>query len=491
MSQNILSVAEFVRDLKSLVSTHQAFKNVAVVGEISNFNAHHSGHFYFSLKDKDARISCIMFRSKSSSVLFKPKNGDKVVIMGYVDVFESAGTIQIYVERMNLDGLGDLHIRYEALKKEYEQKGYFDLSHKKAMPSYPRRIGVITGADSAAYADISRTLRERWPYAKQIDLLAYVQGENAVNSLVERISEANTLDLDAIILARGGGSIEDLWAFNEEKVVEAVYNSETFIVSGVGHESDTTLVDFVADYRAATPTAAAVSITPDIQDVSMSLRDYKNRYYVAVRNKIRTLNHSYDEIMGRGFLGNPQLFFDKKSQTLDYYQSSITHALRKFDMTRDYLNSFDIQVSNLMSNKILAYENKLRDNNWKNEQAIQAKFKMVQWQVSANQDFLIRKERDLDRDFTKYNEQVSLYSSAIKRSIARQLNLNHSAFSDIIKTLDLLSPLKIMGRGYALIYQDDTLLKSAANVNVGDELKVLMKDGTLMTRIEKRELKDE
>ena len=490
MSQNILSVAEFVRALKSLVVSHRAFQNVALVGEISNFNAHHSGHFYFSLKDKDARVACVMFKSKSSAVLFRPKNGDKVVIMGYVDVFESAGTIQIYVERMNLDGLGDLHIRFEALKKEYFEKGYFEESHKKALPKYPRRIGVITGADSAAYADISRTLKERWPIAEQVDLLAYVQGEKAIDSLVARIIEANTLNLDAIILARGGGSIEDLWAFNEERVVQAVFNSKTVIVSGVGHESDVTLVDYVSDYRAATPTAAVVALTPDIKDVVISLRDYKNRFYVSVRNRIRTLSASYDECISNSYLKDPKRFFDRKQQVLDYQQGRIVAGMKRFDEARDYLSAYSNHLHHLMERRL---ERELITVNYLQERStisLNDLLKVKRWNVSLYQDSMIRQERELVRIMKDNLQVISTFESRIMRLGQRHVSLKKSAFNDIIKTLDLLSPLKIMGRGYALVYHGDVLVKSIDDIDVGENLHIKMKDGTVLARVEKRESND-
>ncbi len=491
MSQTILSVAEFVRALKSLVVGHRAFQNVALVGEISNFNAHHSGHFYFSLKDKDARISCVMFRSKSSAVLFKPKNGDKVVIMGYVDVFESAGTIQIYVERMNLDGLGDLHIQYEKLKKLYLDKGYFDASHKKVLPQYPRRIGVITGADSAAYADISRSLKERWPMAQQVDLLAYVQGEKAVESLVSRIHEAQTLNLDAIILARGGGSIEDLWAFNEERVIEAVFNSSTVIVSGVGHESDTTLVDFVSDYRAATPTAAAVSLTPDVKDVLLSLRNYKNSYYIALRNKIRTLDSIYQKSVSDSHLSDPLRYLELISQQLDYQQARISAQLKRFDQSRTYLNAYKNQLSFTMERKLSALNLKTTDYQSLFMQSVSKRMQYHHYTYSRNQERLDSIERYLKRDIVDKRALLLRYNEGLVRTTGRAVTLNKLAFNDIIKTLDLLSPLKIMMRGYALVYHEDQLVKSVKSVEVGDELHLRMKDGTVVTTVEKRVNDDE
>lgn len=486
MSQKVLSVLEFVSALKSLVTNHAAFKNVAVVGEISNFNAHQSGHFYFSLKDKDSRISCVMFRSKASNVLFKPKNGDKVVLMGYADVFESNGSVQLYVDRMNLDGLGDLHIQYEALKKEYLEKGYFDPTHKKILPLFPKRIGVICGHDSAAYADISKTLRERWPMAEQVDFLAYVQGQNAVASLVERIHEAEGLNLDCLILARGGGSIEDLWAFNERAVVEAVYNSNLVIVSGVGHESDTTLVDFVSDYRAATPTAAAVALTPHQDEIKQALRDYMNRYYVSVRNKIRKDESLRNEILSQSYLSDPKRYIDLIQQKLDYNQSRILSQITLFDKTKDYLGDYVSSMQRLLTQKITQHNQGLWIMDTRRENALRETQSLYKNQVTQNQMRLELGLKALDKKIEDTTRQIITLDKTFERALERHIALKTRSFNDIIKSLDLLSPLKIMGRGYGLIYHDDVLVKSVSQVEIGQNIEIKLQDGSLISRVEKR-----
>ncbi|MDT3995812.1 exodeoxyribonuclease VII large subunit, partial [Mammaliicoccus fleurettii] len=228
------------------------------------FKRHSSGHLYFALKDDKGVLSAMMFKSNANQLSFEPKEGDQVLIEGRIGIYESRGSYQIYVQSMQLDGVGLLYEKFEALKKELMEKGYFNSEHKLNIPKYPRKIAVLTASTGAAIRDICSTLDKRYPLAEQVLISTLVQGKEAKDNIINNIQQADAMDVDVIIVGRGGGSIEDLWSFNEREVVEAIYNCSTPIISAVGHETDTTLSDFVSDVRAATPTQAAVIATPDI-----------------------------------------------------------------------------------------------------------------------------------------------------------------------------------------------------------------------------------
>lgn len=490
MIKDAQTVSEFVRDLKHVIQNHPSFNNVTLIGELSNFKAHHSGHFYFSLKDDKSRINCVMFRSKAQSVLFKPKDGDKVILSGACEVFEANGSVQIYATRMNLDGLGDLYIRYDALKKELAQKGYFDAAHKKPIPKFPERIAVIVGENSAAYADISRTLQERWPLAEQIDLLAYVQGEFAVKSIVTQIEKAQNLGVDTILLGRGGGSIEDLWAFNELEVIEAVYNCTIPIVTGIGHESDETISDYVSDYRAATPTAAAVYATPNAKELEQVFRDYKNRYYIAVRNKYLKQTQNLKHIIGSSKLADPIKFVELKQYQLDMLQSRITHQIRIFDSLKRELNETQLNLTNLMNTKIMRREQMLvsyeRDFGfYLNQQLTHQKNK---YQILDTR--LSRITAQLDQKIVLSQKQISQFDAHNITQMRRVLNLKQSRFTDILKVMSSRNPLAIMARGYALTKSNDTLITSAHQVSIDDELTLEFEDGILTSRVIRKDYKN-
>ena len=271
-----ISVSALVRYLKNKLDTDNNLQRVLVGGEISNFHRHFSGHLYFTLKDENSSISCVMFKSSASSLKFEPKTGDKVIIQANTSIFESSGQLQLYVLKMNLDGLGDLYAQYEALKQKLQEKGIFADEHKiKLSKTYIDNVAVLVGDKSAAMSDIKTTFKRRWPLCNVDYYPVLVQGSDAPRQIISTLKDVDTKNYDAIILARGGGSFEDLFCFNDEELVMCIYKLKTFIITGVGHEQDFTLVDFVADLRAATPTASVELITPNIIDVIDEISEYE------------------------------------------------------------------------------------------------------------------------------------------------------------------------------------------------------------------------
>ena len=257
MKDNYLTITQLSKYLKYKFDEDINLRNIYLKGEISNFKAHTRGHYYFTLKDENSRINAVMFSSNTNKLKFKPIDGMKVMVEGKVTIYESSGSYQIYVENMQEDGIGNLYIAFEQLKEKLNKEGLFNKERKRKITKMPKRIGIITAPTGAAIRDILTTIKRRYPIVETILFPALVQGEFAAKDIVDKINIANTYELDTLIVGRGGGSIEDLWPFNEEIVARAIYNSKIPVISAVGHEIDFTISDFVADMRAPTPTAAA------------------------------------------------------------------------------------------------------------------------------------------------------------------------------------------------------------------------------------------
>ena len=295
-----LSVSSLLRYLKNKLDTDDNLQRIYVVGEISNYHRHNSGHLYFTLKDESAAISCVMFKSAAASLAFEPKTGDKVLVLANTSIFEVSGQLQLYVQKMSLDGLGDLYAKYELLKKKLSEDGYFDEDHKKQLDvEYVDKVAVLVGDKSAAMSDIKTCFERRWPLASVDYYPVLVQGSSAASDIVSKLKQVDSLDYDAIILARGGGSFEDLFCFNDENLVKTIYNLKTFIITGIGHEQDFTLADFVADLRAPTPTAAVEFITPDLMDVIDLINDYEDRIYSSLSSIYDNTAMKYDYLLER------------------------------------------------------------------------------------------------------------------------------------------------------------------------------------------------
>ncbi len=362
MDSKYLTVTALNRYIKYKFDYDNNLKGIMIEGEISNFKRHARGHFYFTLKDDNSQISCIMFASRAQSVNFIPKSGDKVYITGDVLVYEQGGTYQIYVNSLKNAGIGDLYLKYEALKKELEEKGLFDPIYKKPIPKYPRVIGVITSDTGAVIHDIATTTARRYPLTKIILYPCLVQGENAKESIVKQIKKANTDNLaDVLIVGRGGGSLEDLWAFNEKIVAEAIFESKIPIISAVGHESDTTIADFVADKRAATPTAAAEIATPNVIDIKEYLDETRSRTTRIIKNKFDDLSQSLTKLDERLENLSPIHKLNEKKTNLDLYYKNLNlymlNILNTLTSNLDKTSSLlRPNIKSVLDNKVSSYK---------------------------------------------------------------------------------------------------------------------------------------
>lgn len=320
-----VSVTELNRYIKEKIASDEALANIIVKGEISNFKNHYTGHMYFTLKDENSLIKCIMFKTYAQKLNFMPKDGMKVFVLGGVSVFERDGIYQIYVKAMQEDGIGALYRKYEELKKELEQKGLFSQSHKKPIPKMPKVIGVLTSQTGSVIRDIINVSTRRNPNVYIRLLPVPVQGEDAAPKIVDGIRKMNKEKLaDVIILARGGGSLEDLWPFNEEIVANAIYESEIPIISAVGHETDFTIADFVADLRAPTPSAAAELAVPDIYEIKQKINLYKNRLKISLNKKLEIMKLRYEKCMS-------SRVFKEPTRMIEDYYLKVDNQIKKLE----------------------------------------------------------------------------------------------------------------------------------------------------------------
>ena len=358
MNEKYLTVSAITRYLKAKLDVDENLQTVFLKGEISNFKAHTSGHFYFSLKDEGSKINAIMFRSNASKVLFKPLDGMKVLVSGRISIYEAMGSYQIYVDEMLEDGVGNLYIAFEQLKKKLQAEGLFEASHKRKIPSVPKRVGIVTASTGAAIRDIMTTIKRRFPICETILFPTLVQGENAKDDIVRNIERAQDYDLDVLIVGRGGGSIEDLWPFNEEVVARAIYNSKVPVISAVGHEVDFTIADFVADLRAPTPTAAAELAVPNMADLQKHIAQFKVRLNEAIYKKVNYLKLYLESVKNSFVLKNPQIMFENKKQSLSLINDKLNELM--IGKVQCFKNELDkIKKSYVLTNPYLLYKDEV------------------------------------------------------------------------------------------------------------------------------------
>ena len=317
MNNNYITISELNRYLKTKFENDTNLRMVYLKGEISNFKAHTRGHYYFTLKDETSRLNAVMFSYHTDNLKFMPCDGMKVLVVGRISVYEQTGSYQIYVENMAEDGIGNLYVAFEKLKKDLAKEGLFNPEHKKRIPRMPKKIGIVTASTGAAIRDILTTIKRRYPICETILFPALVQGNEAAADIVKKIELANTYDIDTLIVGRGGGSLEDLWPFNEEIVARAIYNSKVPVISAVGHEIDFTIADFVADLRAPTPTAAAELAVPDTSTILNYLETAKGRSYQAINNTINNYQTRISNVANSYILKKPTAMYEILEQKLD------------------------------------------------------------------------------------------------------------------------------------------------------------------------------
>ncbi len=432
------SITALNRAIKNMFDSKPELNKVYIKGEISNFKHHSRGHLYFTLKDENSRIAAVMFSSSAKNINFEPEDGMKVLVSGRVTVYEATGGYQIYVEQMELDGIGNLYLEYERLKKTLEEQGLFKEEHKKAIPKFPKKIGIITAPTGAAIRDILSTIKRRYPICETILFPALVQGVGAKESIVEQLNRAQDFDLDVIICGRGGGSIEDLWAFNEEIVARAIYNSRIPVISAVGHEIDFTIADFVADLRAPTPTGAAEMAVPNLVDLKTLINQYTIRLNENIKG-ILNYNVKRIEVLKNSYvLKNPLALYEVKEQKLDTYIDRLNSYIIK--LLKDYsLRINNIKDSYVLRNPLSAYEVK--------------------------------------------REKLSSLREILNKQIKSKIEQEKHGYEMLVNKLELLNPLSILGKGYSLVTCDGEIIKSKNQVKEKDIINIRMYEGNLKAEI--------
>ncbi|PMC39564.1 exodeoxyribonuclease VII large subunit [Bacillus sp. UMB0899] len=435
-----VTVTALTKYIKRKFDVDPHLADIWIKGEISNFNLHSRGHMYFTLKDEKARIQAVMFAGANKTLKFKPENGMKVLLRGEITVYEQSGGYQVYVKEMQPDGIGSLYLAYEELKKKLQHEGLFDEKYKKPIPRYPNEVGVITSPTGAAIRDILTTINRRYPMAKVILIPALVQGVQAGPSVAKAIKSANELGtLDVLIVGRGGGSIEELWAFNEEIVAREIFSSQVPIISAVGHETDFTIADFVADLRAPTPTGAAEMAVPHSTDLIERIADRKNRLTRTMAEKLSSQKEKLNHFKTSYAFRYPKQLYLQKEQQLD----NVIDRLQK-----------------------------------EGERVILRKKETYTYIKN-------RLEKVHPKDQVKRsNEAHEAILRKLNREMASIIANKQSQFQATIDKLNALSPLKIMDRGYSLVYQEDKLIKSVNQITKGQVLKVQLKDGQLECEVQ-------
>ena len=330
MNQQSITVSELNQIIKTLIDGEPVLNRVCVRGELSNYKVYPSGHHYFTLKDSESSLRCVMFKSSASKLRFRPESGMGVTAFGRVSVFPRDGAYQLYCSELIPEGTGDLQIAYEQLKAKLREEGLFDPAHKKPLPKFPKKIAIITSSAGAAVHDMIRILKTRWSMTEVVFLPVRVQGVEAPLEIVGAIRYANRYKVaDLIITGRGGGSIEDLWAFNDERVARAIYESELPVISAVGHEPDVTISDYVADVRASTPSNAAEIAVPDETEMREYLMSISIRQTQAMQKSLNRLSTRLDDIKSRRVLKDPMTYIDSKRTELDYVREKLVSAAEK------------------------------------------------------------------------------------------------------------------------------------------------------------------
>lgn len=438
MEKRYLTVSALNRYLKAKIDSDEQLQKILIKGEVSNFKHHSSGHLYFTLKDETSRINAVMFASKARKLPFELENGMKVLIQASVSVYDVAGTYQLYVDNIEQDGLGNLYLRYEQLKKTLALEGLFDQEHKQEIPKFPSKIAVLSAYPSAALADIVRTIKLRFPVVRVIVFPIPVQGKGAYLHIIKTLNYVDSLGFNTIIIARGGGSLEDLWNFNEEALARAIYNCKTPIISGVGHEIDYTICDFVADCRCATPTAAGIKATPDLVELKQNVNNINYTLNTLMKQKITLNKQMLNKLNSFYLFKNPNKLFEDKKVKIDYLS--------------DRLKDIFTYNLNLQSNK--------------------AKNLIQTFNHQANLFTLEQKNH------------LNLINQTMEQLMKQKIKYEKEKLYYTLSKLNTLSPLKVLERGYAIILKEDNVVLTVNELKTGDKIKIKMKDGSKNAIIE-------
>ena len=446
-SNSYLSVKALTKYIKRKFDADPHLRDVYVTGELSNVKVHSSGHIYFTLKDDSSRINATLFRSQASKLSFKPEEGMKVFIRGDVNVYEASGAYQLYAQTMEPDGIGGLFVAFNQLKERLQKEGLFNPNFKQPIPQFPKTIGVLTATTGAAIRDICTTINRRYPQAEILIYPTLVQGAGAAPNITENIYLANRHGFcDVLIVGRGGGSIEDLWAFNEEIVARAIFESRIPVISAVGHETDTTIADFVADLRAPTPTAAAELAVPNQQQLYQQILHHQSILHQMMTSKLNFERNRLTKLQNSYPLATPERLYRPFIERLIQVDLSLQNATKLYMMNE---------------------KSKL--------QTIDSKMKLY----------------SPVHQLTAAKQQLTHRTQTLTNRMQQQLAQNKVAFTNQLRMLEALNPLALMSKGFSVAYKEENVVKSVHELEKGDVIQVTFQDGYAEAKIEKKHVQKE
>ena len=446
-SNSYLSVKALTKYIKRKFDADPHLRDVYVTGELSNVKVHSSGHIYFTLKDDSSRINATMFRSQASKLSFKPEEGMKVFIRGDVNVYEASGAYQLYAQTMEPDGIGGLFVAFNQLKERLQKEGLFNPNFKQPIPQFPKTIGVLTATTGAAIRDICTTINRRYPQAEILIYPTLVQGAGAAPNITENIYLANRHGFcDVLIVGRGGGSIEDLWAFNEEIVARAIFESRIPVISAVGHETDTTIADFVADLRAPTPTAAAELAVPNQQQLYQQILHHQSILHQMMTSKVNFERNRLTKLQNSYPLATPERLYRPFIERLVQVDLSLQNAAKLYMMNE---------------------KSKL--------QTIDSRMKLY----------------SPVHQLTAAKQQLAHRTQTLTNRMQQQLAQNKVAFTNQLRMLEALNPLALMSKGFSVAYKEENVVKSVHELEKGDVIQVTFQDGYAEAKIEKKHVQKE
>ena len=446
-SNSYLSVKALTKYIKRKFDADPHLRDVYVTGELSNVKVHSSGHIYFTLKDDGSRINATMFRSQASKLSFKPEEGMKVFIRGDVNVYEASGAYQLYAQTMEPDGIGGLFVAFNQLKERLQKEGLFNPNFKQPIPQFPKTIGVLTATTGAAIRDICTTINRRYPQAEILIYPTLVQGAGAAPNITENIYLANRHGFcDVLIVGRGGGSIEDLWAFNEEIVARAIFESRIPVISAVGHETDTTIADFVADLRAPTPTAAAELAVPNQQQLYQQILHHQSILHQMMTSKLNFERNRLTKLQNSYPLATPERLYRPFIERLIQVDLSLQNATKLYMMNE---------------------KSKL--------QSIDSKMKLY----------------SPVHQLTAAKQQLTHRTQTMTNRMQQLLAQNKVAFTNQLRMLEALNPLALMSKGFSVAYKEENVVKSVHELEKGDVIQLTFQDGYAEAKIEKKHVQKE
>ena len=434
----VVGVSDLVTRINTLFKSSMNLNNVWIQGEVSNLTKHRSGHYYFSLKDENSEIACVMFSTNVHKLTFSLEQGMRVLVQGSVHVYETRGSLQLYIKTMKQDGIGDLFLEFEQRKKRLYQQGYFQDSHKKEKPDWIENIGIITAKEGAALQDVLKTIRTRWPAMKMTLYPCYVQGNMAAQTMIRALLKADTKGHDALLLVRGGGSFEDLFCFNDEELVKTIYNLNTYIVTGVGHEVDTTLVDLVSDHASLTPTAAGQWVSVDFRNYLEKISSIQNSLIQSMNYKLQQNKHQLNSVIQHPYFVDPKSYIFEKTLKLDGYVNVLENVSYFVEKNQNRLNTLNNELENNVNRLFQVYTNEY-------------------------------KKLDLETNFKNY------------------FNDQQQSFSKSVTLLDAYSPLKTIVRGYSITTKENKIVRSIQDIEVNDTLKIRVSDGLITSTVSQKE----